>query len=72
MKEEKMREDGIQDKMTSTDTCHLTSNFVESPALHVTFPESPTASKENLLDQGCPGSLTLAFKSQTTKQTNKQ
>lgn len=50
--------------MTSSYNYHLTSNFVASLALHVTFPESPTASKENLLDQECPNTLSLAYKNQ--------
>ena len=35
-----------------------------SLALHVTFPESPTASKENLLDHECPNTRSLAYKNQ--------
>ena len=46
--------------MNSAYSYHLTSNLVPSLALHVTFPESPTASKENLLDQECPNTLSLA------------
>jgi len=50
--------------MTDSYSYHLTSNFVPSFALHVTFPESPTASKENLVDQECPSTLSLAYKTQ--------
>ena len=43
---------------------HLTSHFVASLASQVTFPESPTASKENFFDQEYPGSLSLAYKNE--------
>ena len=54
-------------QMSDDDSSQVTSNFLPSFVLHVTLPESPTASKENLLDQGCPGSLSLAYKTRYMK-----
>lgn len=58
--------------MASANNYRLTSNFVDSLALHVTFPESPTASKENFLDQECPSSLSLAYKSKHRNEKQNQ
>lgn len=49
--------------MTSANS-YLTSNFVASLASQVTFPESPTASKENFFDQEFPFTLSLAYKNE--------